>query len=329
MNAVANKLDTKIDASALLRRIVMPLLLLIMIIGFSITCPGSFNTWYNFKNMFAQTGYILIASVGFGFVMLSGGIDLSIGYQMSLTSILTGILMVKMGVPTWLSIILILLVGMGIGLFNGLLCVKLGVLPMIITLSTSMIYQGISFTLSESKTILGFPTDYLYLGQGYIGDLPVSIVLAAVVIAIGIFVLTKTYIGRYVYAIGGNEEAARLAGINTAKIRIAMYVLCGFTAALASLVLTSRSASASSLVGPGTEFTCLSGCILGGITLDGGEGSLGGMVIGACIITVLGNGMQLMMLGTYPQYIAKGIVLIAAMAFDIYQKKQKVKKKAA
>lgn len=326
--SLANRLKERSDAP-IMRKLVMPILLLVLIVIFSIAKPDSFFTWYNFRNMLSQTAYIIVASVGLTFVMLAGGIDLSIGYQMSLTGMMVGMMMVNFGLPVWLSIVLTLLLGIVLGLFNGVICVKLGVFPMIITLSTSMVFQGLSFTISNARTILGMDSSFMFIGQGYIGPIPFSVIIAAVVVIVAMFILNRTYFGRYVYAIGGNEEAARLAGINTARIKIILYGLCGLFVALASLMLTSRSASASSNIGPGTEFDCLSGCILGGITLDGGEGSVGGMVIGAFIITVLSNGMQLLGLGTYPQYIVTGCVLIAAMGFDVYQKRKKVKKNVA
>lgn len=311
------------DFSVVLRRIVMPALLVILITFFSVQCGSKFFSWYNFKNMLSQTSYVVVAGIGLTFVMIIGGIDLSIGYQMSLAGVAAGLLMVKLGLPTWVSIILVLLLGVIMGLFNGVICVKLKVFPMIITLSTSMIFQGISFTISGAKNTIGFSKGFLFLGQGYIGEVPFCAVLAGVTALIASFVLNRTYFGRHIYAIGGNEEAAHLAGIDTGRTKIVIYGLCGFFSGLASLMLVARSASSTSNLGPGTEFTALSGCILGGVTLTGGEGSIGGMVVGAFIITILGNGMQLMGMGTYPQYIAKGIVLIAAMAFDVYQKTHK------
>ncbi len=328
MNTKEKKLTLQLNSNTK-RKLVMPTLLIALIIFFSIARPQSFATWYNFSNMFSQTSYIIVAAVGLTFVMLAGGIDLSIGYQMSLTGMLAGIMMVQIGLPFWLSIILTLVVGVFLGMINGIICVKLGVFPMIITLSTSMIFRGISFTISNAKTTLGLDESFLFIGQGQIGPIPFSLIIAIVVVTIAIFILNRTYFGRYIYAIGGNEEAAHLAGINTTKIKIMLYGVCGLCAALASIMLTARSAASSSNIGVGTEFTCLSGCILGGVTLDGGEGTVGGMVIGSCIITVLNNGMQLMGLGTYPQYIVTGCVLIAAMGFDVYQKRQKGKTKTA
>lgn len=306
-----------------MRTIVMPALLVFLIIFFTITCPGTFLTWYNFKNMLSQSSYILIAAVGLTFVIIGGGVDLAIGYEMSLVGIVVGMLILTQGWNMWLAIGVGLLLGILMGFLNGLIVVKLKVFPLVITLSTSFVFQGLSFIISNSRTFIGFDEVFRFIGQGDVGPIPMCIIIAVVVCAVSYFVLNKTYFGRHVYALGGNEEAAKLSGVNTERMRYILYSICGLCAALAAIVLTSRAASSSPSLGPDTEFTCLSGCILGGITLDGGEGNISGMIIGILIITILGNGMQLMYLGTYPQYVVKGIVLIAAMGFDVYQKKKK------
>ena len=314
-----------IDYTALTKKLLMPALMIVFIVFFTIQAPDSFLTWYNIKNILAQSSYIIIAGVGLSFIMISGGIDLSIGYQMSLCGIVSALAIVNMGFSTGVGILICLTIGLALGIFNGVLCTKLGVNPLIITLSAAMMYQGVSYMISKSNTIIGFPKSFLYIGQGYVGVIPFPVIMATVIVLIAIFVLRKTYFGRYIYAIGGNEDAAKLAGINTDRMKIILFGICGVCSAIAAIVLMSRSGAANSSIGPGTEFTALSGCLLGGIALNGGEGTITGMVVGSFIISILANGMQLMYLGVYPQYIAKGMVLIAAMAFDVYQKNKKSK----
>jgi ribose/xylose/arabinose/galactoside ABC-type transport system permease subunit len=311
------------DFASVTKKLLMPILMLVFVVFFTIQAPNSFLTWYNIKNILAQSSYIIIAGVGLSFIMISGGIDLSIGYQMSLCGIVSAISIVNMGFPTGVGILICLAIGLALGLFNGVLCTKLGVNPLIITLSAAMMYQGVSYMISKSNTIIGFPKSFLYIGQGYVGIIPFPVIIATVIVLVAVFVLKKTYFGRYIYAIGGNEDAAKLAGINTDKMKIILFGICGVCSAIAAIVLMSRSGAANSSIGPGTEFTALSGCLLGGIALNGGEGTIVGMVVGSFIISILANGMQLMYLGVYPQYIAKGVVLIAAMAFDVYQKNRK------
>ena len=323
MSSKSEKQNLERDHSALLRRVVIPALLVILMIFFSFMAPRTFFTWYNIRNILSQSSYAIIAAVGLTFVMIGGGVDLSIGYIISLCGVVLGMLMVNYGLNMWASIFVTLIIGVLLGLFNGFIVVKLKVFPLIITLSTSMIFQGLSYTISKSATTIGFSDSFKFIGQGFIGPVPFCVILSAIVVLIAVFFLEKTYCGRYVYATGGNDNAAKLSGINTDKIRLMTYAISGFCSAFAGVVLVSRTGVSASTIGPGTEFTALSGCILGGVSLTGGEGGIIGMLCGALIITILGNGMQLMHLGTYPQFIATGTVLIAAIAFDVYQKNKK------
>lgn len=313
---------------SMLKKYVIPIVLLILVIFFSFA-TRTFFTWYNIRNIFIQSSYTIIAGVGLTFVMISGGLDLSVGYMMSLVGIAVGLCLTQFGLNPAVAILAGLAVGVILGFFNGFLVVKLNVFSLIITLATSTVYQGVSYIVSGSQTLIGFPNSFMFLGQGYLGEVPFPFLIAAASVLVAHFILSKTYFGRYIYGIGGNEEAIMLAGVNVKTMRIILFTLCGFFAALAAIVLISRSGSASSNMGPGFEFTCLTAGILGGISFKGGEGSVWGMVVGILLLTVLGNGMQLMELGAYPQYIAKGIVLIAAVGFDTYQKSIKTKKVSA
>lgn len=252
--------------------------------------------------------------------MISGGMDLSVGYQMSLMSVVIGILLKDVGMPPFFVILIALVMGCLMGLLNGILVVKLQVVPLIITLATSYAFEGLSYLISNSASWLRLPGSYTWIGQGYVGPVPVAVIIMLVLTALAWFVLSRTYFGRYVYGVGGNAEAMKLAGINVDRLRIFLYVLSSFFVALATVVMVARSGSASSTLGIGTEFTCLTAGILGGISIAGGRGSVMGMIIGILILQVLGNGMQLMGLGIYPQYIVKGVVLCAAVGFDSYQR---------
>lgn len=186
--------------------------------------------------------------------------------------------------------------------------------------------MGLSYIWSGSKTFLNFPEAFKFIGQGYVGPIPFAVILMVLAVLFASFVLNKTYFGRQVYAVGGNVEAANLAGINVNRVKYTIYIIAGFFVALGTIVLISRSGSAASSVGPGTEFTIIAGGILGGISLKGGSGKISCIVLGVLILTVLSNGMQLMQLGIYPQYVAKGIVLIIAIGFDSYQKIRSVRR---
>ncbi len=306
------------------------ILFIALCIFFSMMSPY-FLTVSNLTNIFVQQSYVIVAAVGLSFIMISGGMDLSIGYQMSLVGVITSILMINLGWPVYGAVAVGLVLGASLGLFNGYMANTLRVHPLIVTLGTSTIYQGLSYTISGSKQIINLPITFKFLGQGYVFEyIPVSVIIMLVVVFIANFVLNRTYFGRYVYALGSNQEAARLAGINVKRMKLIVFSICGFIVALAAMILFARSGSAQSSTGPGTEFTCMTAAILGGISFVGGEGKIGGVVVGVLLLGVLGNGMQLINMGTYVQYVIKGMVLLGAVGFDIYQKEQakKVKKLA-
>lgn len=295
-----------------------------LIVFFSILSPH-FLTQQNLTNVFVQQSYVIIAAVGLAFVMISGGMDLSIGYQMSLVGVSTAALMKWYNVPISLSIAIGILLGIALGLFNGYAAVKLKVHPLIVTLGTMTIFQGLSYIVSKQSVILNLPPAFKFIGQGYVLDaIPFSVVLMVVTVVFASFILNKTYFGRYVYALGGNEEATRLAGVNVTFVKMVVFALCGFFVAISAIVLFARSGSAASSTGPGTEFSCMTAAVLGGISFKGGEGKMWGLVTGVLILGVLGNGMQLIGMGTYTQYIVKGLVLLAAVGFDMHQKSIKV-----
>lgn len=282
-----------------------------------------FMTVENIKNILVQNAYIIVASVGMAFVIIGGGIDLSIGYQISLIGVVTTISMQWFSLPVWLSVLIGLLTGTLLGAINGFLSVKLKVHPMVVTLATMAIYQGISYIITNSNSIYGLPDSFKFIGQGQIFGIPISILITVLVLVLATFFLTYTYPGRYVYALGGNGEAARLSGVNTSAMRVLSFAICGFFVAVASILLVARSGSMNSSVGAGTEFTCITAAVLGGVSMAGGEGKIWKVCVGAIILGVLSNGMQFVGLGVYPQYVAKGVILMAAISFDTYQKKDK------
>jgi ribose/xylose/arabinose/galactoside ABC-type transport system permease subunit len=292
-----------------------------LIVLFSIISPHFF-TQQNLTNIFVQQSYVIIAAVGLSFVMISGGMDLSIGYQISVVGVTTAVLVRWIGLPFPASLCLGLAMGTALGAFNGLLSVTLKVHTLIVTLGTMTVFQGLSYIISRQSVILNLPPTFKFFGQGYIfGFLPFSVVLMIITVALAGFILNFTRFGRQVYGVGSNEETARLSGVNVNLIRMVVFSICGFFVALSSIVLFGRSGSASSSTGPGVEFTAMTSAILGGISFTGGEGKMWGLVTGVLILGVLSNGMQLVGLNTYVQYIVKGFVLLLAVGFDLLQKK--------
>ena len=218
--AVQSNLGAKIGAGM---RKYAPLMILIgLVILFSIISPN-FMTPYNILILVRQVSFVAISAVGLMFVMIGGAIDLSIGSQIILTNIVLSILMADGHIPLILAIPIILVLGTALGMFNGLLSIKLKIHPLIITLGTASIYKGVGYIIAQSRNIMGFPDVFRWFGQGYIGPIPVPIVIMIVVALIGNFILTKTYFGRYIFALGGNEEAARLAGVNINRMKVILF----------------------------------------------------------------------------------------------------------
>jgi ribose/xylose/arabinose/galactoside ABC-type transport system permease subunit len=285
----------------------------------------NFMTFGNLRILIRQVSFSGIAAVGLMFVMISGGIDLSIGSQVVLTNVLLAIMMVYGKMDPVVAIPLILGVGLLLGMINGLLSITLKIHPLIITLGTAAIYKGIGYIINASRNIMGFPDSFRWLGQGYVWGIPVPVIVWVIVALIGAFVLNKTYFGRRVYALGGNEEAARLAGVRINRMKVFLFMICGFTAAITSVLLLSRVFAGQTVTGQGLEFDCLTAALLGGVSFKGGEGSVFGLVVGILIIGVLNNAMQLASFPDFSQTVVKGAVLLIAVAIDVYQKNRKAK----
>lgn len=300
--------------------------ILILLIALFGILDKSFFTFRNLVNVLNQNAYVIVVGVGVGMVMLCGGLDLSVGYQMSLTGVILGILMTKTNIPVWAVFLIGLAVGSFLSFINGYLYVKLKVFPFIITLATQYAYQGISYMITNSKNLTPLPASFKQIGQGSVFGIPNAIVIMIVIVVIGSFILNRTYFGRYLYGLGGNPEAIKLAGVNTDKTYLKIYALAGVFIGLGTIMLGARTGSYASTMGPGTEFTVLAGGFLGGIKMGGGGGGMSNIVIGVLIMAVLSNGMQLMQLGTYPQYLIKGLVLILAIGFDTYQSNMVIKR---
>ncbi len=291
----------------------MPILLLLLIVVFSIL-SDRFLTPLNLTNILVQNVHIAICATGVFMIMVSGGCDLSIGYQMSVSAVLVAKLLSNGTVSVPVAIVMGIAICVALGCFNGVMSIALNSQPMIVTLGTMAIFQGISFLISGSKTYHNLPRSFMYLGQGKIlGKIPLNAVIALVVIVIVGVILNRTHIGRKVYAVGDNPEAAKLAGLNVAKIKILVFTCAGILVGISAILLAARSGSADSSTGTGIEFTGIIACVLSGVALKGGEGTLWKAIVAVFVLGVLSNGMQLINLGTYPQYIAKGIIMLVSL----------------
>jgi ribose transport system permease protein len=316
-----------------LQKYAIMLVLFALVALFSFASPY-FLTVRNLTNIITQNTYFVIVAVGLSFVMIGGGVDLSVGYQMSLVGVVTAMAMTVYQVPAWAAVLGGLALGTLLGLINGLIVTRTNVFPLIATLGTAVIFQGISYMVSQSKTYRNYPDQFLVLTKGQVLGVPLDVVLALVVVVLASLVYYQTVYGLRIVGLGGNEEASRLAGINTRTLKVSTYTICGFLTAIATMVMISKANTTHSSFGPGTEFTALTAAILGGVSFMGGEGNVPALVAGVFVLAILGNGMQLAGWGTYAQFVVRGMILLGAVAFDEYQRtarraKQRDRRRAA
>lgn len=323
----------KTALSAILRDYMMYMVLLVLIVVFAVATKGTFLYPQNLINVVNQNVYLLIVGVGITFIMLSGALDLSIGYQISTIAVIMG-LMSKSGIGTGLIILVAFALGILLGTINGAIYARLKVFPFMITLATQYILNGATYLLSNSKTFRTFDDSFKFLGGHNFnfgsGDqavtFPLGILVMAVIILLGAFILNKTYFGRNIYALGSNPDAVVLSGVSLGGMRILVFSVAGAFVALGSIMCVGRIGASSSGTGIGAEFTVMAGAMLGGVKMGGGGGKMSNMVVGMLIIGLLNNGMNLMNLSQYWQYVAMGIVLLMAITLDTLQTESAVKR---
>ena len=293
----------------------------VLVIAFTIANPRFVNP-NNLLTMLRQVSMYGIASIGMTFVILLGDIDLSTGSIITFVNIFCAYLMVNMGMNMVLAIIITLIVSTLIGTLNGFMVSTIGIPALIATFATQTAFQGLALILCGGLPINGFTEKFKIFGQGYVGIVPVPVIIMAVCFGVGAFILNKTYFGRYFYAVGGNVEAAKLSGIRVGRIKYLVFAISGFFAGLAGIVMLSRTNSGMSNAGQGYEFDVITCVVLGGVSVNGGYGMISGVVAGTFIIGALKNGKVLMNINSYVQSIVMGVVLAFAVGFDCLQKKK-------
>lgn len=298
-------------------------LLVVICIIFSFTSKN-FLTLTNLLNILNQNAYIIIATYGIALIMMSGGLDMSVGYMMSICGVMAA-MMILAGVPVFLACVITILAAILFGALGTLLEQLLQLPRIFVSIGLSTVYQGIAYVITNSKTISGLPASFKALGQGTLFH-PSLTYATIIMVVFGILmsiVMDRTYFGRYVFALGGNENAARLAGINVKRMKYAIGCIAGFFCGLGALILTSRVGAAAASTAAGTEITVLTGVLVGGVSVRGGDGKIANCIAGVLIMGLLTNGMQLAGLNTYYQYIAKGSIMLLVMWFDAFQIKRR------
>ncbi|GAC90578.1 ribose ABC transporter permease [Anoxybacillus flavithermus NBRC 109594] len=290
------------------------LLLLCIVLTF---LSDSFFTLDNWLNILRQVSINALIAFGMTFVILTGGIDLSVGSVLALSSAFAAGLMAN-GMNGIFAMMIGISAGLAMGALNGVIITKGRVAPFIATLATMTIFRGATLVYTEGRPITGFSDELTFqmIGRGYFLGIPVPVVLMLVAYVLLYVVLKKTTFGRHTYAIGGNEEATRLSGIRVDRLKIWIYSLTGGLAALAGLILTSRLNSAQPTAGTAYELDAIAAVVLGGTSLSGGRGWIFGTLIGALIIGVLNNGLNLLNVSSFYQQVIKGVVILLAVILD-------------
>lgn len=292
--------------------LVISLAVLFAVMGF---LEPRFLTASNLINIARQISINLIIAVGMTFCMISGGFDLSVGSVGAMSGCLAGIVLVKTGnVP--LSIVSGMAAGTLAGLLNGLSISRLKVNSFVTTLGMMVIARGVALILTGGDVILGFPETFNFLGVGFVGGIPVPILIAAVVTLAGHLVLSRTQFGLNVYAVGGNPNAARLAGLRNERVITLAFTLQGFLAALGGIVLMARVVSAQPALMQDTNLDVIAAVVVGGTSLAGGRGGMGGTILGCVLIGTLFNGLNILGIGYEWQLVAMGLIIVAAVAAD-------------
>lgn len=300
-------------------------LLLLVAALFFCTTNNNFFSFTNIFNILNQNAYILICACGYALLMISGDIDLAVGYQMSICGVLCALMLTKTSIPIVVIILLTIVLSIILSMVGTFLSQLFDIPRMYVTLALSTLFQGVAYVITGSKTISGFPQPFKNIGQATIfhPNLTYATILMVVCCTVIGFVLSNTYFGRHIFALGGNPKVARLSGVNVKKDRYIIGALAGFFNGIAAIVLIARIGSANAGIAFGTEFTALTGVLLGGVSIRGGEGKMSTCVAGILLLGLLSNGMQLAGWNVYYQYIAKGAIMLAVIGFDTVQMRRR------
>lgn len=304
------------------------IIFLLLCVALGIARPATFLTVSNVINVLSQISVNGIVVIGMTFILLTGGIDISVGSVAAFTSLITAMMLVS-GNPFGSNIVVALAAGIGtgilIGAVSGFFISKIELQPFIVTLAMMTIFRGMTMVVSQGNPVSQLGETFSFIGVKYLGPIPINVLIMISLYAIAYYVLEHTCFGRYVYAVGGNKEAARLSGINTTKIIMGIYMICAATASIAGMILASRVNSATPTAGIGSEMDAIAAAVIGGVSLTGGKGKIAGALIGAFIIGVLNNGLVLLNIDVYWTQVVKGIIILLAVVADMLSKRKTAK----
>jgi len=296
--------------------------LILLIIIFSILSPHFF-TYNNMNTILLATAVNGILALGITFIIITGGIDLSIGTVMTFCSVMCAVFITNLGFPVIVGLLAAVAAGALCGFTNGTLIAKLKLPPFIATLGMMNVTRGLNLIISGTKPVYIDTEGFYNIAIGMPLGIPNGVLIFFITAIIAAFILSKTILGRYTYAIGSNEEAARLSGINTDRWKIGIYTISGAIFGIAGIVMASRLSSAQPALGPGYEMDAIAAAVIGGASLSGGVGSILGTIIGAFIITVLTNGLRILSVPQEWQMVVTGLIVIGAVYMDIMRRRIK------
>lgn len=307
--------DTKTKAFTILVNFRTLLILALLVIIAAIGSPYFLKT-ANLINILRQVSVISIIGVGFTLVVCSSNLDFSVGAMITLIGIITAMLSKIPGMPFWAVIFIGLAIGAALGYFNSLVCTFLNVPLFIVTFALAIVYEGVGYLLTKNATVTNLAKEYAVIGQGYVGVVPIPVLIMLVVVCIFLMIVYRTRLGRYAVAMGGNTEAARVSGVNIVKTRAYLLILMGICSAIGGFILTGRAASAQTTAGLDMTFDALTAVVIGGTSVFGGKGNIFGTFIGALIVGVINNGLNLIGVDSNWQIVAKGAMILIAVFID-------------
>lgn len=293
---------------------------IILCVGLSIATPAFF-TKDNILNVLRQVATNSNLAIGLTMAIIIGGIDLSVGAVLAFSGLLCASF-ISDGMNLGLAVLLAFTLGALFGLLNGLIIAYTNMPPFVVTLATQNIARGIVNVYANGQPISARNPVFNFLGVGYFLGIPLPVIYSFVLLAVMILILGRSKFGRQLYAVGGNEEAARFSGINIKKVKIIVYTLCGALASFSGIILAARMYSGQPTAGDGFELDAIAASVLGGVSFSGGVGKLGGTIIGVLVLGVLTNGLNLLNINSFWQYIIKGIIILLAVYLDILKKRR-------
>ncbi len=304
--------------------IIIALVVLCIFLSVNPITRDSFLTQKNVFNVLRQISSNLFLACGMTMVIILGGIDLSVGSIIALSGCVAAGCVARYNLPIGVAILVGLLVGLMVGMFNGFVISKTTIPSFIVTLATMNIAKGLAYVYTGGSPVRVVTQEWQFIGAGYIGAIPTPVIILVLVLAITALIMNKTKMGRYIYAVGGNAQAAIFSGIKVAKVKFFVHAFSGVMAGLAGVVLASRMYSGQPTAGDGAEMDAIAAVVVGGTSMTGGAGKIGGTIIGGLIIGVLNNGLNLLNVNSFWQYVVKGSVILLAVFID-YLKNKKVK----